>query len=40
MNIDGSRILVVDDNPNNLNVLLDVFGDMNYDVMFASDGEA
>ena len=40
MNIDGSRILVVDDNPNNLNVLLDVFGDMNYDVMFASDGES
>ncbi len=40
MNIDESIILVVDDNPANLNVLFDIFGDMKYDVLFASDGES
>ncbi len=40
MNIDESIILVVDDNPANLNVLFDIFGDMRYDVLFASDGES
>ncbi len=40
MNIDESIILVVDDNPANLNVLFDIFGGMRYDVLFASDGES
>lgn len=40
MNIDELIILVVDDNPANLNILFDVFGDMQYDVLFASDGES
>ena len=36
---DELTILVVDDNPANLNVLFDIFGDMSYDMLFASDGE-
>ena len=40
MNIDESIILVVDDNPANLNVLFDVFSDMQYDMLFASNGLA
>ncbi len=39
MNIDESIILVVDDNPANLNVLFDIFSDMQYDLLFASDGQ-
>ena len=38
MNINESIVLVVDDNPANLNVLFDIFSDMEYDVLFASDG--
>ncbi|PID58666.1 two-component system response regulator [candidate division KSB3 bacterium] len=39
MNIAESIILVVDDNPSNLNVLFDIFSSLEYDVLFASDGE-
>ena len=40
MNIDESIVLVVDDNPANLNVLFDIFSGLDYDVLFASDGES
>ncbi len=40
MNLNESIVLVVDDNPANLNILFDVFGDMDYDILFASDGES
>ncbi|MCP4401806.1 MAG: response regulator [bacterium] len=40
MNINESILLVVDDNPANLNVLFDIFNGMEYDVLFASDGHS
>ncbi len=38
MNIEESKLLVVDDNPANLNVLFDVFSNLDYDMLFAADG--
>ena len=40
MNIDESIILVVDDNPKNLNLLFGVLEKTKYDVLFASDGQS
>ncbi len=40
MNSEEPVILVVDDNPTNLNVLLDVFDDIDYEVLFSSDGKS
>jgi putative two-component system response regulator len=40
MNVDESTILVVDDKPTNLDVLFNVFENTEYDVLFASDGNA
>jgi putative two-component system response regulator len=39
MRLDDSIILVVDDNPTNLDVLFGIFEKTPYDVLFASDGE-
>jgi len=40
MNIEESIILVVDDNPANLNILFEMFSTLSYDILFASDGES
>ena len=35
-----SVILIVDDNPTNLNVLLDILEDAGFETLFAEDGES
>ncbi len=38
MNVEESVILIVDDDPGNLNVLLDFFNHTDFDLLFAKDG--
>ncbi len=40
MNIEKSIILVVDDNPANLDVLFEIFNETNFDVSYVTDGES
>ena len=40
MKKEGSRILVIDDNPKNLDVLSDLFEQENFSILFALDGES